>query len=116
MREIKLKIDKKYDVKKLLMEYCSKKNISEFYERNIKTENKTITVFVFEDVYKKTVWNPKGKNIINTDNYYVTATTTMIVSEKIESTAVVLIYPSDDKNDVFNSIDLMLKDYGFRYI
>ncbi len=111
MREIKLKIDKKYDVKRLLRVYLTKNNIAEFYEKKMKSDDKTIAVFTYEYVYRKAVTTPRlGVMYID-----VTASTTIIVSEKSESTAVAIILSSDAKNDNLNSFDLMLKDYGFRY-
>ena len=47
MREIKLKIDQRFNVRILLLEYLRAHNIGEFYEKNIKAENKTITVFAY---------------------------------------------------------------------
>ena len=111
MREIKLKIDQKFNVRILLLEYLRAHNIDEFYEKNIKAEDKTITVFAYETVYKKTAFYG-GRGI----HYDVTATITLIVSEKRDSTAVAFILPSDAPNDALNAFDLKLNDNGFRYI
>ena len=111
MREVKLKIDQKFDVKTLLLEYLRANNISEFYERKIKADGKNLFIFAYETIYKKyTVYGLRGVQ------YDVTATVTMIVSEKNDSTAVVFILPSDYPKDVLNSFDLKLKDNGFSYI
>ncbi len=111
MREIKLKIDQRFNVRILLLEYLRAHNIGEFYEKNIKAEDKTITVFAYETVYTKTAFYG-GRGI----HYDVTATITLIVSEKRDSTAVAFILPSDAPNDTLNAFDLKLKDNGFRYI
>ena len=105
MREIKLKIDKKVDIEKIIKDYFKEINSNKFYERKVKVEGNTLYIFVYEYNYYK--YNPlePGTN--------VTTTNTIICTAKPDSTSVAIVLASDDKNDGGNHLSLKLRDLGF---
>lgn len=106
MREIKLKLDKKFDIKPTLKNYFIKNNVEEFYEKKFIESNKTITVYAYETKYLHKVWGNKTPTTIF-------VSTTIISTMYDNLTELSIVESTDNKDNISNSIFLVFKDLGF---
>ena len=109
MREIKLKTNKKLDIRSLFRTYLANNKVEEYYEKKFVEANKTIYVFAYETSYTKLTYGNKTP-------IRIIVTTTLITTIYDNLTELSIVESSDTKEAYSNSIFLYFKDLGFYHV
>ena len=107
MREIKLKIDKRLDVRQSFRTFLMNNKVEEYYEKKFVEGSQTLYVFSYETSFIKAIWGNKTP-------VRIFVTTTLIASINDNLTELSIVESSDIKNDSINPLVLYFKDLGFK--
>ena len=110
MREIKLSLNKKIDIKKLIVDRFKEMKLSEYYMREFMSETTTTYFFVYELTYTTF----KQVTFFNRFPGKIIVTTSIVAEVKDNFTKVSLVLSTDENDNIPNSMLMYLTSNGFK--
>ena len=110
MREVKLKINKRTDIKKIITDKFKEMHLSEYYMRVFNSETATTYFFVYELIYT----TYKQVSFFMRCPGKIVVSTSIVAKVTDNSTEVSLVLSTDDNDNIPNSMIVYLKDQGFK--
>lgn len=112
MREIKLAINKKVDIEKIITDKFHDMKLPEYYMRKLKKEDETTYFFVYElayETYKQVTFFMRfpGKIIVSTS---------ILATVRKFDTVVSIVISTDDDERIPNPLLVTLVENGFKII
>lgn len=109
MREIKLILNKRIDIKKLIVDRFNEMNLSEYYLREFKSEKAKVYFFVYEWSYSTF----KQVSFFSRRPGEIIVSTSILAKVEEQSTKVSLVLSTDDADDIPNSMLVYITSHGF---
>ena len=112
MRELKVTINKKVNIRELITNIFKEMNLKEYYMREFKNEESTVYFFVYElsfTTYKQVNFFSRlpGKIIV---------TTSVVAEVNQTSTNVSFVLSTDDDAKIPNHLCIVLLEHGFKIV